>query len=148
MLSPVQNTIGGVSVCRGTESRGGLRRAPDGQSLVEFALVIPILLLVIFGIVEFGRAFMISNVLHAAAREGARVYAVGGTDSTATARIDQVLGASGIDPGERTVTITGPDANDAITVTVETDMQILTKSVVFDFPTIHLRGETVMRFEG
>jgi len=126
----------------------GLGRSLGGQSVIEFALILPILLLVVFGIVEFGRAFMLTNVLHAAAREGARVYAVGGTDSTATVRIDQVLGASGIDVSERTITIAGPDADDAITVTVETDMEILTRSIVVDAPTIHLRGKTVMRFEG
>lgn len=47
-----------------------------GASAVEFALVLPMLLLLVFGIVEFGRAFNIHIQLTGAAREGARVAAL------------------------------------------------------------------------
>ena len=47
-----------------------------GQSIIEFALLLPILLLVVFGITEFGRAIMTKDVLHTASREGARLAAV------------------------------------------------------------------------
>jgi hypothetical protein len=43
------------------------------QSLAEFALVAPVLLLVVFGIVDLGRAVFYYNTLAHAAREGARV---------------------------------------------------------------------------
>ena len=54
------------------------RRARDarGQSLVEFALVIPIILLVIVGFFEIGRAVFAYNTLANAARQGARVATV------------------------------------------------------------------------
>ena len=48
-----------------------------GQSLVEFALVVPIFLVLLFGMVEFGRAWMTKNILTGAAREAVREYAVG-----------------------------------------------------------------------
>lgn len=49
-------------------------RAGDrGQALVEFAIIIPILLAVLLGIVEFARAWQIQQVVTNAAREGARV---------------------------------------------------------------------------
>ena len=48
-----------------------------GQSLVEFAFVIPILLILMVGIMEFSRAWMTKNILTSAAREGARAAAVG-----------------------------------------------------------------------
>jgi len=43
-----------------------------GQAMVELALVLPLLLLIVFGITEFGRALWIVNTLTNAAREGAR----------------------------------------------------------------------------
>lgn len=48
----------------------------DGQALVEFALIMPFLLLFIVGIVEFGRAWNEHEVLTDATREGARKAAV------------------------------------------------------------------------
>ena len=47
-----------------------------GQNLVEFALVVPLLLLLVIGIAEFGRAWMTRNILTGAAREAVRVAAV------------------------------------------------------------------------
>ncbi len=43
-----------------------------GQSVVEMALVLPILLLILIGLIEFGRAFFIYAVVSNAAREGVR----------------------------------------------------------------------------
>jgi Flp pilus assembly protein TadG len=42
-------------------------------ALVEFAIVLPILLLIVFGIVDFGRALYTANNLTSAVREGARL---------------------------------------------------------------------------
>jgi Flp pilus assembly protein TadG len=52
-----------------------------GQSLVEFALVLPLFLVMLMGVVDVGRAIWAQNSLASAAREGAR-YAIvhGGTD--------------------------------------------------------------------
>ena len=52
-----------------------LRRAEQGQAIVEFALVMPILILLLFGVVFFAMAFNLQMVLNAAAREGARAWA-------------------------------------------------------------------------
>jgi Flp pilus assembly protein TadG len=48
----------------------------SGQALVEFALIIPVFLLMIFGIIDFGRLVYMNSILSQAAREGARVAAV------------------------------------------------------------------------
>jgi Flp pilus assembly protein TadG len=48
----------------------------DGQALVEFALIMPFLLLFLVGIVEFGRAWNEHDALTDATREGARQAAV------------------------------------------------------------------------
>ena len=47
-----------------------------GQTLVEFALVFPVFILLLFGIVDAGRFVYMNSVLSQAAREGARLAAV------------------------------------------------------------------------
>ena len=74
--------------CRG-------RRPPGfrgGQALVEFALVLPILLLLFLGVVEFGRAWMIRQVVTNAARSGARSGIVlGASESDVHATVNHYL---------------------------------------------------------
>jgi hypothetical protein len=68
------------------------RRRQSGQTLVEFALVAPMLLLVIFGTIEFCFLYQSTNTVGFAAREGARVGAVlGPTDSAADSKIIQAI---------------------------------------------------------
>jgi Flp pilus assembly protein TadG len=70
--------------------RGG-RHAPKrrGQALVEFALVIPIFLLVLVAIFDLGRAVFAYNTLTNAAREGARMAIVNQYKPTIVARAKQ-----------------------------------------------------------
>ena len=79
------------------------RKNEMGQSLVEFALVVPLLLLLVIGIAEFGRAWMAQNVLTGAVREAARIAvlrASGGgapwNGAAATIRGNQILASAGI----------------------------------------------------
>lgn len=51
-------------------------RGERGASVVEFALVVPLLMVLVLGIIEFGHAFQVQGTLSAAAREGARVMAL------------------------------------------------------------------------
>lgn len=57
------------------------RKTERGQAMVEMALVLPILLIFIFGIIEFGRIINTYMIVTTISREGARTGAVGGTDS-------------------------------------------------------------------
>ena len=68
-----------------------------GQSLVEFALVVPLLLLLVIGIAEFGRAWMTKNILTGAAREAVRMYAVKDDTAAATARAINILSSAALD---------------------------------------------------
>ena len=52
------------------------RRSERGQGLVEFALVFPVFILLLFGILDLGRAVYAYNTIGDAAREGARVAIV------------------------------------------------------------------------
>ena len=51
---------------------GSLRQPRAGAVVVEMALVLPLFLLIIVGIIEFGRAFMVQQMVTNASREGAR----------------------------------------------------------------------------
>ena len=59
------------------------RRGERGAALVEFALAVPLLLVVIAGIVDFGFAFQRYEVITNAAREGARMATLPGYTDTA-----------------------------------------------------------------
>lgn len=58
-----------------TRWRGWTSR-PLGQGLVEFALVLPVFLIILFGLIDMGRYVFLNSVLSQAAREAARVGAV------------------------------------------------------------------------
>ena len=94
-----------------------------GAAAVEFALVLPILLLLLMGIFEFGRAYHIQTALSGAAREGVRVMALqdDAAEARATAKAaspqlaltDSQISVtpttcSGTTPGTATVTVTYP----------------------------------------
>jgi TadE-like protein len=67
-------------VRRDMSVRGKLRRE-DGAAAVEFALIVGLLAILIFGLLEYGLAFWQVQNLRAAAREGARVAAVRGDET-------------------------------------------------------------------
>ena len=72
---------------RSTEAEGHRRR---GQTLAEFAISLPLLLILVFGIVEFGRMFQSWVTIQNAARAAAR-YAVTGRYNEERYDIDTLL---------------------------------------------------------
>jgi Flp pilus assembly protein TadG len=52
------------------------KRDDRGAAMVEFAIVLPVLMLILLGIIEFGRAYNAQVSIQAAAREGARELAL------------------------------------------------------------------------
>jgi Flp pilus assembly protein TadG len=68
-------------------------RGEEGAAAVEFALIVGVLAMLIFGMLQFGLAFFQLQNLRAATREGARVGAV---DGTAQDMRDRVQNASGL----------------------------------------------------
>ena len=58
-----------------------------GAAAVEFALVMPILIMLLFGIIEFGRAYNAKLTLANAAREAAREFVITGDDALVEALI-------------------------------------------------------------
>ena len=62
-----------------------------GQALVEFALVIPVFLVLMVALFDLGRAVFAYNTLTNAAREGARMRALGYSTTDATARVQSAM---------------------------------------------------------
>jgi Flp pilus assembly protein TadG len=97
---------GGV---RGRAAPAPRRGAEGGQALVEFALVLPLLVLLLLGIVQFGQLFGAYLDVLAAARVGARAAALGASASAAEAVATQAADAMGRD---LEVAVTGTSAAD------------------------------------
>jgi hypothetical protein len=60
------------------------RKKEKAQGMVEFALTLPILLMLFFGIIEFGRLLFVYSATTTAAREAARYGSAAGDDASAT----------------------------------------------------------------
>jgi Flp pilus assembly protein TadG len=66
-----------------------------GTYIVEFALVFPVFMTFLMGLVEFGHANLVINSLHNAARIGARMGTVNDvTNAQVTTRVQQVVGSA------------------------------------------------------
>jgi len=125
-----------------------LKKSQRGQSIVEFALVLPIFLLIMLGLVEFGRLWMTVNVLTGAAREGARAAAVHGAGSSeARTAAQNVL--SGGNVSGATITVVGPNASGEVRVTIGLSYSTITGSLVPGLSsTFQLSQSASMRWEG
>ena len=89
--------------------RTGHFRRPRRRAaaVVEMAVVTPLLLTILFGIIEYGWVFMIKQSLTNAAREGCRVATLqGATDSQITGTITSYLSGTGLTTSDVTITLT------------------------------------------
>ena len=120
-------------------------RGDRGAAAVEFALVLPFLLLIVSGIIDFGRAYNAQITLTHAAREAARVWALGGTAAaTTTAAQGAATGLSNV-----TATTTTCTFGAATTVTVTADFSYITPFVANLVPSrTSLSADGVMRCGG
>jgi Flp pilus assembly protein TadG len=133
------------------------RRYEAGTSVVEMAIVLPLLLLLVFGIGEFGVAYTRWNSLTNAVREGARegvVFRNPCTAGTVTTLIETTVAnfanSSGLDGASINTTAVGACTGTGTTLTV-------TSSSPYDYivldaflglaPTINLSARSVMRNE-
>jgi Flp pilus assembly protein TadG len=122
-----------------------------GATAVEFAMIVPLLLILVLGIAEFGHAFQVQGTLSAAAREGARVMAL--QNDPAAARTAVRNAAPTLDPAITNAQIAVTPAACPMTstgttnvrVTVEYPMPFLTD---FFGVSIELSGTGVMRCNG
>ena len=86
-----------------------LLKGETGAALIEFALVVPLLLALVVGIFEFGRAWNIYQVITDAGREGARMAVIQdgqNKQTTVRAAVDTRLQAAGIMKNGESVPLT------------------------------------------
>jgi Flp pilus assembly protein TadG len=104
-IEPSETTTGKRWIMR-CPSRRVQRR---GVSAVELALVAPVLVAMVLGLIEAARLGMVAQLLTTAAREGCRVAVLDGmTQDDVQNRIDTVLSGSGISVGTVTPTCPSP----------------------------------------
>jgi Flp pilus assembly protein TadG len=92
-------------------------KGEGGQTLVEFAFVLPIFLLVLFAIVDFGMAFHAWITVTNSAREGARVGAVRAPAADIEQRVRDTAGS--LDQADLSVTVTNAEGNPGESVVVD-----------------------------
>ncbi|MBN2104598.1 pilus assembly protein [bacterium] len=118
----------------------------EGQSLVELVLVIPIFIFLLFGIIEFGRAWETLNIMTSAAREGARVAAVTNPNvSRASNAAQRILSAGNV--SNASVSVTGPDGNGEVQVTVTVSYAPMS-NIIPGLGPMSLSRSTSMHWEG
>ena len=121
-----------------------------GQSMVETALVLPVILLILLGIVDFGFLFNNYLVIDNASREGARSAAVGSTDTVITSTVKGMTASLNQAKLKTTINPAGSGRvkGSQVTVTVEYDYSLLTPIIGLVIPNpVHLTANTVMRIE-
>ena len=122
-----------------------------GTSTLEFVVVLPVLLFVLFAIVEVSRAWLTLNMVTAAAREGVRAGVVAAPASVSTAgnaKIDAMLG-SGNWSGAGVSCATSPCAPDqvvsaTVTMQFQTVVPLMTNTA---FGTMNITQTATMRYE-
>jgi Flp pilus assembly protein TadG len=121
-----------------------------GATAVEFAFILPLLIVLVLGIAEFGRAFQVSGTLSAAAREGVRVMAL--QNDPVAARTAVRNAAPSLNPAVTSAQIAITPAtcptgaiNTTVRVTVTYPMPFLTG---FFGSGVTLTGTGVMRCNG
>jgi Flp pilus assembly protein TadG len=116
----------------GLRQRG---RGERGAALLEMALTLPLLLLVCVGILEFGRAYQTWQVLTNAAREGARIAVLPGTDDDAVrSRVKEYMAAGQLPKANDTVVTIDIDRNQTVSIGTGTaSASQITVNYPFDF---------------
>jgi Flp pilus assembly protein TadG len=135
--------------------RRGRREA--GTSVVEMAFVLPLLLLLVFAIGDFGIAYTRWNSLTNAVREGARVGVVfrapcdaGTVETEIENTISDFADSSGLDGSDIVTTVTNACAGTGtpLTVAATTPYDYIAMSALAGLaPSINLKARTVMRNE-
>lgn len=127
-----------------------LYKKEKGQALLELALVLPILILLLTGIFEFGRIYSAELIVNHSAREGARLGSVGAQDSAIITRVQNT--ASGLDTSQLAIVIVPSEGNrvrgSEISVSVDYPVSIVTPFVsVITGATVNVDATSIMRVE-
>lgn len=127
------------------------KRRSKGQSLVETAIILPIVLLLIMGIIDFGLLFNNYILISNASREGARKAALGGTDSEVVQIIENMT--TTLDLSKMTINISPSFGSRGhgteVKVSIAYDSKLITPLIDNFFPggVATLKNTSIMRVE-
>lgn len=132
-----------------------IRRGEQGQALVELALILPLMFLLLFGIIEFGRAFFQKNMTINAARDAVRFAVVQSpwNNSTNTAIQDRAINSITMQSARTNATVvTSPPTSftniSTVTVTVTTKFNTVLPNFFNPLPNnTDIVGSATMRYE-
>ena len=128
----------------------GARKA-RAAAVVEFAVVLPLLLTILFGIIEYGWVFMVRQTLQSAAREGCRLAVLQSSVEpydNVTARVNQVMGPTGLSTCSITMThATVANPVETVTISIPYD-DVSLMGGFFGTHSYNLAGTCSMRKEG
>ena len=128
----------------GVRRHASRERSDRGASLIEFAIILPLLVMMLLGIIEFGWAFAQNLEVKHVAREVGRLATVGDPDNQIDAR---VCGATVAVIQEASVS-GGNSAGDTVTITVVATLQQVTGFFEWALgSTDNLTSEVVVRLE-
>ena len=126
-------------------------RTSRGQTLVEYALMLPLMILIILFLADAGRVVYYSSVIHNAAREGARWGIIDPEDAAGIETAARAK-AIGLDPTNLTILSdeTKTETEWYITVWVTYDFDLVTPliSVFFGGNPLTLDSQSQMNVEG
>lgn len=125
-----------------------------GQALVEFAIILLPLVLLVFGMIEFGRYLYLKNSVTNAAREGARLAAVTNPWNNGSAQVvsDYILTFPSMNDGTTSVTVSPsaspPTTGTAMTVEVRQHFTTGFSALIPQFSNLStIRALATMRYE-
>lgn len=133
---------------------GWITSGERGQSLVEFALTLPLILVLIFGLVDFGRAFHAWLLVTNAAREGARVGATQAPLNQIQTRVNESI--AGLDSSDLTIQVQNVQGDRGQTIVVDLTYSFQYVTPIGDFIAIlgggglatpQITGHSSMRLE-
>ena len=128
-----------------------------GQETAEFAIILPVLFLLLMGVFDMGRIVFYYDVIYNAAREGARYGIVHSNDDKVEADIEADIEtvvrdwAVALDPQVLTVDSTIDRSAGTVRVTVTYKFTPVTPLLIgqfFDSGTVEITGQATMRIEG
>lgn len=126
------------------------RDRDEGAAAVEFALVLPILVLLLFGIVQFGMIFNQWQQLEHATREGARWASLQHSAADVRSTVMAAAPSLGLNAGDITVSPadpTGLPLGTPVTVTSNIVVPVFTPGVLGMGPTVTLTAQATQRSE-
>jgi Flp pilus assembly protein TadG len=125
-------------------------RSEDGAAAVEFALVLPILILMLFGIIQFGLIFNQWQQLEHATREGARWASMQNGAADVRATVMAAAPTLGLTPGDIALAPANPVGlvrGTPVTVTSRINVPVFTPGLLGMDPVVRLTATATQRSE-